>query len=110
MHHCATLRDCHTHDVATFDAVTAGSFDAPGHDLPSFLELRPTVQDFSQNAFSATTSVTFNLQTAMATVTSESEGLTLTLGPETEPTPFQEEVIVGSMNTVSAPEAQAMVS
>ena len=108
LHHCTSLTDCHTHDVTTFDGVTAGSFDAPDHEFPSFLELTLTVQDLSQNALSATTSVRFDPQTALITITSEPEGLSLTIGAHTETTPFVEEVIIGSMNTVSAPEVQMM--
>src|SRR5262249_8824776 len=43
VHHCST--SCHEHGVQSFPGVADGSFVAPGHDYPSYLELRLTVTD-----------------------------------------------------------------
>ena len=36
---------CHTHFVSSFDGISGGSFTAPDHDFPSFLEVRLTATD-----------------------------------------------------------------
>ena len=36
---------CHEHPTGTFDAVKSGSFVAPAHEFPSYLELTVTVTD-----------------------------------------------------------------
>ena len=38
VHHCPS--DCHVHGIETFNGVASGSFNAPDHEYPSFLELR----------------------------------------------------------------------
>ena len=43
MHHCPS--NCHTHAVQTFSGVASGSFAAPDHEYPSWLELRLTATD-----------------------------------------------------------------
>jgi glucose/arabinose dehydrogenase len=46
MHHCSTITSCHTHPITSIDSVASGSFIAPDHEYPSFLELRLTARDF----------------------------------------------------------------
>src|SRR5262249_17656795 len=43
LHHCPS--NCHTHPVQDFIGVASGSFAAPDHDYPSYLELRLTATD-----------------------------------------------------------------
>ena len=43
MHHCPS--NCHTHPVQDFPGVASGSFAAPDHEYPSYLELRLTATD-----------------------------------------------------------------
>ena len=43
MQHCPS--NCHPHPVQTFAGVAAGSFAAPDHEYPSYLELRLTATD-----------------------------------------------------------------
>ena len=43
LHHCPS--NCHTHDVQTWTASTSGSFTAPDHEYPSYLELELTATD-----------------------------------------------------------------
>jgi PKD repeat protein len=38
LHHCATATDCHTHAVQDFDGVASGSFSAPDHEYPAWLD------------------------------------------------------------------------
>ncbi len=42
LHHCYEEAECHTHPVTSLPGVASGSFDAPDHEFPSFLELRLT--------------------------------------------------------------------
>lgn len=96
--HCPS--NCHTHTVQTFDGVTNGSFPAPDHEYPSYLELQLTVRD-SQGATS-TTSVSIYPKTVDLTIASSPSGLALTLNSETATAPFARTVIQGSQNSVSA--------
>ena len=43
LHHCPS--DCHTHPPENFVGVRSGTFTAPSHDSPSYLELRLTATD-----------------------------------------------------------------
>ncbi|MEK6271147.1 MAG: PQQ-dependent sugar dehydrogenase [Actinomycetota bacterium] len=43
IHHCPS--GCHTHPPQNFVGVRSGSFNAPDHDSPSYLELRLTATD-----------------------------------------------------------------
>ena len=43
MQHCPS--NCHTHAVQTFAGVAGGSFTAPDHEYPSYLELELTATD-----------------------------------------------------------------
>lgn len=45
LHHCITPEDCHTHPVTSQPLVDSGTFDAPDHEVPSFVELKATVTD-----------------------------------------------------------------
>ena len=45
LHHCPS--NCHTHTVQSFNGVASGSFAAPDHDYPSYLELVLTATDSS---------------------------------------------------------------
>jgi glucose/arabinose dehydrogenase len=45
LHHCITPTDCHTHPQQTWQDVASGSFVAPDHSYPSFLELELTATD-----------------------------------------------------------------
>ena len=43
LQHCPS--NCHTHPLQTFAGVASGSFTAPDHEYPSYLELRLTATD-----------------------------------------------------------------
>ena len=43
LHHCPS--DCHLHTIQTMDDVTSGSFAAPDHEYPSWIELKLTATD-----------------------------------------------------------------
>ncbi|HYK95958.1 MAG TPA: LamG-like jellyroll fold domain-containing protein, partial [Candidatus Dormibacteraeota bacterium] len=96
--HCPS--NCHTHVVQTFDGVASGTFSAPDHEYPSYLELQLTVHD-SQGA-TATTSVSIHPKTVDLTLVSSPAGLGLTLNATTATAPWTKTVILGSTNSISA--------
>ena len=55
MHHCVTIDDCHEHLIGSYVGVASGTFAAPDHDYPSYLELQLSATD--ADGLSKTTSV-----------------------------------------------------
>jgi glucose/arabinose dehydrogenase/Ca2+-binding RTX toxin-like protein len=104
MHHCPS--DCHEHVVRDFAGVASGSFVAPDHEYPSYLELRLTATD--SGALTDTKSVRLDPKAVGLTFQSHPTGLQLTVGSASGTTPFSRTVIVGSKNTVSAPSPQTL--
>ncbi len=101
LHHCTGgTTDCHEHVVQTYDDVAGGSFVAPDHEYPSYLELELTATD--SGGLAGTTSVRLDPKTVTLTFQTVPAGLPLTVGQTTATTPFTQTVIAGSSNTVSA--------
>ena len=100
MHHCPST--CHTHAIQTFAGVSSGSFQAPDHDYPSYLELVLTATD--ANGASASTTVDLQPKTVDLSFASTPTGANLSVGTATGTTPFTRTVIVGSATSVSAPD------
>ena len=104
IHHCPS--NCHTHTVQSWTG-TSGSFNAPDHDYPSYLELVLTATDPANRT--GRTSVRLDPKTVPLTFASSPSGLQLAVGlqgPAT--TPFTRTVIVNSGQTVSAPTPQVL--
>ena len=103
IHHCPST--CHTHLYETFPGVASGSFPAPDHDYPSFLEVALTATD--TQGLTNTASVSINPQTATLNFQTVPTGLQLTVGSYgTQTTPFAQTVIVNSLNALQAPSPQ----
>ena len=98
IHHCPS--NCHTHNIQTFPGVASGSFSAPDHEYPSFLELKLTATD--ADGLSASTSVDLNPKTVDLALTSKPAGLQLNVNTFSGTAPFSRTVIVGSANSLSA--------
>ena len=100
IHHCTT--GCHTHDVQTITGVRSGSFSAPDHDYPSYLEIQLTATDSA--GATATTSVD-NIQpkTVNLTLQSNPTDLQLTAGPTTARAPFAITAIQNAAIQLTAP-------
>ncbi len=96
--HCPS--NCHAHTYQTFDNTAAGSFPAPDHEYPSYIELRVTATDAEGGT--ATASLDLQPRTVDLTFASSPPGLQLAVGAEVATTPFTREVIIGSVNSVSA--------
>jgi hypothetical protein len=104
IHHCPS--NCHTHPVQTFNGVASGSFSSPDHEYPSHLELKLTATDFQ--GMQGSQSVLLQPQTVNLTFQSAPvSGLQLVSGGSSSTTPFNQDVILGSNNTISAPSFQS---
>jgi hypothetical protein len=104
--HCPS--NCHPHDIQTFPGVASGSFFAPDHEYPSWLELKLTATD--SNGVSASTirrvdprTVALNFQTAPT-------GLQIAFNGVLSTAPFTMTVIEGSSSSVTAVSPQVLGS
>jgi glucose/arabinose dehydrogenase len=102
LHHCPS--NCHTHALQNFVGVDRGSFSAPDHEYPSYLELRLTATD--SQGLQHTTSVRLDPETVELLFQSNPSGLQLVVGNDSSSTPLSRTVIIGSTNSVSAPSPQ----
>ena len=103
IHHCPS--NCHTHVYQTFSGVASGSFPAPDHEYPSYLEIQLTATD--SQSLTGTASVNINPQTASLNFITAPAGLQLTVGTSPpQVTPFTQTVIVGSLNAVQTTSPQ----
>jgi glucose/arabinose dehydrogenase/PKD repeat protein len=106
LRHCATLNDCHSHSIQSYPGVTGGSFIAPDHEYPSYLELRLTATD--SGGLSNTQTLRLDPRTVDLTFKSEPAGLTLSAGELSGAAPFTKTVIVGSHQTITAATPQLL--
>jgi glucose/arabinose dehydrogenase len=90
----------HTHTVEDRPGVASGSFNAPDHDYPSYLELRLTATD--SGGMTATATVNLQPRTANLTFQSSPSGLQLTAGLTTATAPFTITAIVNGQIAVNA--------
>ena len=109
LHHCATQTNCHTHPIQTFTGVAGGSFPAPDHAYPCWLELQLTATD--SGGLTSTASLRLDPKTVVLTFRTNPAGLKLTdlaVNSTAQATPFSTTVVVGSNNSVSAPSPQTV--
>jgi glucose/arabinose dehydrogenase len=107
LHHCFTQTDCHTHLIQDINGVSSGSFTAPDHQYPCWLELQLTATD--SGGLTSTTSVRLDPKTVVLTFKTNPGGLVLSdlvVNEAPRTTPFSVTVVVGSANSVSAPSPQ----
>jgi hypothetical protein len=104
LHHCPS--NCHTHIVQTWTGVASGSFTAPDHEYPSYLELQLIATD--SGGHSGTTSIELDPQSVTLTFGSSPTGLQLVVNGVPGTTPFTRTVITGSTNTISAGSPQTL--
>jgi PKD repeat protein len=98
LQHCPS--NCHSHPVQSYAGVAGGSFVAPDHEAPAYLELRLTATDSA----GLTSTVSRRLDPRMVALTFQTVpgGLQLVVGGNSQTASFTRNVIVGSSNTVSA--------
>ncbi len=104
MQHCPS--NCHTHTVQSWPGIASGSFSAPDHDYPSYLELQLTATD--SKGLTGTTSINLQPKTVNLTFASNPTGLSLAVGPSSSTTSFTRTVIVNSNNSISATTPQTL--
>ena len=106
LQHCTSPTNCHAHNVQSWTGVSSGSFVAPDHDYPSYLDLTLTATDSDGNATSQT--VRLSPRTVVLTFKSNPNGARLVVGGVEQVAPFTRTVIVGSNTSVSAPSPQSL--
>jgi len=104
LRHCVPATSCHTHILQTWTGTASGSFVAPDHEYPSYLELALTAED--SGGLRGTVVRRLDPATVDVTFASDPPGLQVTVGATTQTTPFTRTLIKGSTATVSAPAAQ----
>jgi glucose/arabinose dehydrogenase len=108
LHHCFTRTNCHTHLIQTFTGVASGSFAAPDHAYPCWLQVLLTAKD--SGGLTSRASVRLNPRTVVLTFKTNRAGVKLKLAVNStaRAAPFSTTVIVGSNNSVSAPSPQTV--
>jgi glucose/arabinose dehydrogenase len=102
LHHCPS--NCHTHPLQSYPDVATGSFSAPDHEYPSYLELRLTATD--SGGLSHTVTRRLDPRTVVLTFSTNPGGLRLVVNGTEGTATFTRTVIVGSTNSISAPSPQ----
>jgi glucose/arabinose dehydrogenase len=102
LHHCPS--NCHTHPIQSYPGVAGGSFTAPDHEYPSYLELRLTATD--SGGLTDTESLRLDPQTVALTFQTNPGGLRLVVNGSQATATFTRTVIIGSSNSISAPSPQ----
>jgi glucose/arabinose dehydrogenase len=98
LQHCPS--NCHSHLIQSFDGVASGSFIAPDHEYPSYLQLKLTATD--SGGLEDTKTVRLDPKTVNLTFQTNPGGLTLAVNGTSSKASFTRTVIVGSSNSVSA--------
>jgi glucose/arabinose dehydrogenase/PKD repeat protein len=105
MNHCPS--NCHTHQVQSFTGVASGSFVAPDHEYPSYLELKLTATD--SGGLTDTETLRLDPRTVTLTFQTVPGGLRLAVNGGEATATFTRTAIVGSTNTISAVTPQTKV-
>jgi glucose/arabinose dehydrogenase len=106
LHHCYTADNCHEHLADEEAGVASGTFIAPDHPYPSYLELRLTATD--SGGLSRTASVRLDPRTVSLAFVSTPNTAVVSAGESTAPTTFTHTFIVGSTVSVSAPATETV--
>jgi glucose/arabinose dehydrogenase len=106
MQHCYSANNCHTHYLRDWTGVSGGSFTAPDHENPSYLELVLTATD--AEGLTSTAIRRLDPKTVDLTFVTSPSGLRLSVGATTQVAPFTRTVIQRSTNTVSAESPQLL--
>ena len=107
LQHCGVNgEDCHTHALQTWAGTATGSFVAPDHEYPSYLELELTATDAS--GLASTVKRRLDPKTVALTFETAPAGLELSVGAFSGAAPFTRTVIQGSTQGLSAPGPQTL--
>jgi glucose/arabinose dehydrogenase len=104
-HHCNPTdpAQCHVHELQQFDGVANGSFIAPDHELPSYLEVIVTVTDSA--GLSSITSRSLQPREHTISLRSTPPGISMSVNLRGGATPLDVSVIEHSTPSVTAPTA-----
>jgi glucose/arabinose dehydrogenase len=102
--HCPS--GCHAHPLEAFPAVAAGSFAAPDHEYPSYIEVRLTAVD--SRGLTASRAVEIYPETVQLSIAASTPGLLIGAGSKTAPAPFELTVIRESSVSLVAPATQLL--
>jgi PKD repeat protein len=102
MQHCPS--NCHSHIIETWPGTASGSFTAPDHEYPSYLELTLTATD--SGGLPDTKTLRLDPRTVVLTFQTTPGGLQLTVNGVSAKATFNRTVIIGSTNSVTAPTPQ----
>jgi glucose/arabinose dehydrogenase/PKD repeat protein len=102
MQHCPS--NCHSHIIETWPGTASGSFTAPDHEYPSYLELTLTATD--SGGLTDTKTLRLDPRTVVLTFQTTPGGLQLTVNGVSAKATFNRTVIIGSTNSVTAPTPQ----
>jgi glucose/arabinose dehydrogenase len=102
LQHCSGT--CHTHVLQTFTGVTGGSFIAPDHSYPSYLELELTATD--ADGISTTVTRRLDPKTVSLTFRTTPGGMQLVVNGTAQSGAFTITAIQGATVSVSAPSPQ----
>ncbi|CAN5279403.1 hypothetical protein BH18ACT14_BH18ACT14_13640 [soil metagenome] len=101
LHHCPTdISLCHTHDLQSWSGVSTGSFTAPDHEYPAYLELQLTATD--SRGLTTTVSRRLDPRTVQLTLASSPGNLQLTIDGTTASSQIIKTVVQNSTHTISA--------
>jgi glucose/arabinose dehydrogenase len=103
MHHCPS--NCHEHYITSMTGDT-GTFVAPDHEYPSWLELRLTATD--SDGLTDIKSVRLDPETADITLASSPAGFKVSAFDQTATAPLKRTLIVGGSMSIAAPEPQLL--
>ncbi|MDR2988193.1 MAG: PQQ-dependent sugar dehydrogenase [Nocardiopsaceae bacterium] len=108
MHHCITQTNCHTHQIQSFSGVASGSFAAPDHEYPCWLEIRLTAID--SGGLRSVSSLRLDPKTVVLTFKTNHPRVKLKLAVNSvaRAAPFSATVVVGSNVSVIAPTPQTL--
>ena len=110
LQHCAVddPGDCHAHPVQSFDDVSSGTFSAPEHDYPSWIQISLTVTD--SGGATGVDSVRIDPETVILSFQSQPSWLTLVVGGRGQVAPFDRVLIQGSSTSITATSPQNLGS
>jgi glucose/arabinose dehydrogenase len=101
--HCPTSpENCHKHPLQVFSGVAEGSFIAPEHDYPSYIEI--TMRAADDRGLTASKTVKIDPRTVDLSIGSSPPGIQLTAGLKAATAPFTLTAIEGSNVVLSAPQ------
>ncbi len=102
--HCPGGANCHDHVQQTFAGASSGSFVAPDHEYPCWLELQASATDSS--GITTTTDLRLDPATVNLSIDTSPTGLQATVGGDQRTTPFTVPVIERSVNTIAVSSPQ----